>query len=98
MIDCALSRRALLQGLAAAGVVAGGLTWVSRRPALAATTPTQNENAKAGSSDWELVNAARSGEIEGYASRTSVNRGEPISLFVNTTDPTYSIDIFRMGW
>ena len=41
---------------------------------------------------------ALNSEIEGYASRTSVNRGEQIELLVNTTDPTYTIDVFRMGW
>jgi hypothetical protein len=85
--------------MAATGVVAAGnLGWLSRRPALAAANPTQAENARTGSADWELVNPALQREIEGYASRTSVNRGEPIQLFVNTADPTYSIDIFRMGW
>ncbi len=29
---------------------------------------------------------------------TSVNRGNQISFFVNTTDPSYTIEIFRMGW
>lgn len=42
--------------------------------------------------------AALNHEIEGYASLTSVNRGGQIDLFVNTSDPTYTIDIYRMGW
>jgi hypothetical protein len=42
--------------------------------------------------------AALSHEIEGYASHTSVNRGEQIDLFVNTSDPSYTIDVYRMGW
>ena len=37
-------------------------------------------------------------EIEGYASQASVNRGESIELFVNGTDPNYSIEIYRIGW
>ena len=33
----------------------------------------------------------------GYASLTSVNRGGRIALFVSTADPTYTIDLFRLG-
>ena len=40
----------------------------------------------------------QSGAIEGYASLTSVNRGGRIKLFVNTASPTYTLDIFRMGY
>ncbi len=37
-------------------------------------------------------------QIEGYSSSTSVNRGGTISLYVNTADGSYMIDVFRMGW
>jgi hypothetical protein len=56
------------------------------------------ENAKPGSTDWHLTDAAEEGEIEGYASSTSVNRGESISIYVSTDDPTYMLQVFRMGW
>lgn len=56
------------------------------------------ENRKPGTSEWKLSSTARVNEIEGYASLTSVARGESIELFVNTTESTYTIDIFRMGW
>ena len=64
---------------------------------LHAANPVQIENAKPGSPEWTLFSEAQ-GEIEGYASATSVNQGESISFFVNTVAPTYNIDIFRMGW
>ena len=60
--------------------------------------PTQIENNKPGTSAWTITNPARNGEIQGYASATSINRGDNISLFVSTTDPTFNIDVFRMGW
>jgi hypothetical protein len=63
-----------------------------------AVNPIQTENAKAGTTSWKLTNPATSREIEGYASLTSVNRGGQISLFVNTAAPSYTIEIFRMGW
>src|SRR3954471_976080 len=64
--------------------------------ALAATVAA--ENRRPGSADWEISRPALHREIEGYASRTSVNGGEPIDLFVSTTATRYTIDVFRMGW
>ena len=63
-----------------------------------ASTPIEVENARAGSSAWQLSNPAEYGEVEGYASLTSVNRGKAIELFVNTRDSSYTIDVYRMGW
>ena len=59
----------------------------------------QIENAKAGDPGWKLTKPGyTSGLIEGYASATSVNRGETIRLFVNTSEPSYTIDVYRMGY
>lgn len=60
-------------------------------------SPVETENARPGDSTWILNNPADR-EIEGYASATSVNRGETILFFVNTVDPSYTIEIYRMGW
>ncbi len=64
----------------------------------ASATPTSSENNLAGSSNWPLRNPARLGQIEGYASVTSVNQGGRIVLYVNTVAPSFNIDIFRMGY
>ncbi|CDS52397.1 hypothetical protein [Polaromonas sp. CG9_12] len=48
----------------------------------------QTENAKPGSPDWELTAPSSTPTVEGYASHTSVNRGETIRFFVNTSAPT----------
>jgi hypothetical protein len=56
------------------------------------------ENDKTGSSDWLLSNPASSQEIEGYASATSVNKGDSIKLFVNTNSAYFSLAVYRMGW
>jgi hypothetical protein len=64
----------------------------------AASNPTRLENQRRGSSDWEITAPADHREIEGYASATSVNRGEAIEFFVSTVDPGYVVDVFRMGW
>src|SRR5215475_10888404 len=60
--------------------------------------PIQLENAKPGTTEWNLDNPSSSRQIEGYASAVSINRGEAISFFVNTSDPSYTLEIFRMGW
>ena len=65
---------------------------------LRAANVTQMENAKPGSADWQLSNPAMNHEIEGFASLTSVNRGSQISFLVNTSDPTFILEVFRMGW
>ena len=64
--------------------------------ALAATAAV--ENRRPGSPGWEISRPALHQEIEGYASRASVNGGDPIDLFVSTRDARYTIDVFRMGW
>jgi N,N-dimethylformamidase beta subunit-like protein/carbohydrate binding protein with CBM6 domain/Big-like domain-containing protein len=59
----------------------------------------QTENAKPGTSEWKITRPGyASGTIEGYASLTSVNRGGRINLFVNTTEPSYTMDFFRIGY
>jgi hypothetical protein len=65
---------------------------------LHASTPVEQENARAGTTDWQLTHPAELQEIEGYASLTSVQRGDAISLYVNTQDEFYQMDVYRMGW
>src|SRR5262245_3252279 len=72
-------------------------------PALAAGTetsrnPIELENERAGTSAWILNKPALHGEIEGYASAPSVNQGETLRLYVNTTAPSYRLNVYRMGW
>lgn len=91
--ECAFTRRRFM------ATVLGGAaaTAVGVRVAHAATV-IQLENAKPGTSTWQLTNPAMNHEIEGYASSTSVDRGGQIRLFVNTSDATYTMDVFRTGW
>ncbi len=58
----------------------------------------RQENAKTGTTAWVLANPAQNGEISGYASLTSVNRGQSIKFFVKTSDPSYTMEFFRLGW
>src|SRR5580692_8431896 len=70
--------------------------------AIGQQNPIQVENARPGTTAWQLSNPSNESEegspIEGYASGTSVNRGDQISFFVRTTSPTFTIAIYRLGW
>ena len=62
------------------------------------------ENQKPGTQDWIIAeanlatrDANKNIAIEGYASRTSVNIGEQIDLFVHSTGD-YTLRLFRIGW
>lgn len=80
-----------------ARLIAFGLL-VATSPVAAQVSPVAHENARPGTRDWRLADPAIGREIEGYGSRPSVNVGEAIDLFVNTTAATYSIEVFRLGW
>jgi hypothetical protein len=69
-------------------------------------SPTAVENLFAGSENWGM---RRSGfqvaddigkQIKGYASATSVNKGESITFHVtvNPVPQQYTMDVYRMGW
>src|SRR5438477_4327795 len=68
------------------------------RPPLCVANVIQDENAQVGTTSWQLTNPATQREIEGFASATSVNKGDPISFFVSTGDANFNLEIYRMGW
>jgi hypothetical protein len=63
-----------------------------------ALAPTVAENERPGTGEWRITDDARNNEIVGYASATSINRGETIDFYVSTGDAMYTLDLFRMGW
>ncbi|SDL40118.1 N,N-dimethylformamidase beta subunit family domain-containing protein [Kriegella aquimaris] len=60
--------------------------------------PIAIDNERPGTASWKLNHPATNREIEGYASHTSINKGEFINLFVNTAAEKFSLEVFRMGW
>jgi hypothetical protein len=68
------------------------------RTAAGASNPLIAENSLPGTEDWMLTKPALGREIEGYASVCSASSGQTIEFYVNTAAPTYTIEIFRMGW
>lgn len=72
-------------------------------PAYAQENPIAIENQQPGTTDWEIpwgsAGGDVNGEIKGYASATSVNRGGTINLHISVNPAqTYTIDVYRMGW
>jgi hypothetical protein len=57
-----------------------------------------DENAKAGSADWQITGPINHGNIEGYADATSATDGETVRLYVSTDARSYRVDAYRMGW
>src|SRR5439155_333178 len=71
------------------------------QPGTSTGNPIVVENQQPGTNQWQLGNAATDtgGEVKGYASATSVNKGESLTFYVSVNPAqTYSIDIYRMGW
>src|SRR5437867_8838241 len=75
-------------------------------PALAAASnPIVLENQQPGSTQWQLglpgfqTSFDDTGQIKGYASAASINKGQSITFSVSVNPAqTYTIDIYRVGW
>jgi len=67
----------------------------------AADNPIVLENQQPGSDQWQPYPFGNdvTKQIKGYASATSVNKGESITFFV-TVNPsqTFTMDVYRIGW
>eukprot|EP01116_Phalansterium_solitarium_P015822 TRINITY_DN3539_c0_g1_i1.p1 TRINITY_DN3539_c0_g1~~TRINITY_DN3539_c0_g1_i1.p1 ORF type:complete len:873 (+),score=85.90 TRINITY_DN3539_c0_g1_i1:179-2797(+) len=58
-----------------------------------------SENELPGTEEWKLTNPSMKQEIEGFASLTSINRGQTIQLFISAQiDTNVTMRFFRMGW
>src|SRR5437773_11572334 len=91
--------RLVLEGVCLSAAVGIGLL---PTPAVAQSNPVVIGNQQPGTSQWRiggLMSTDSGGQIKGYASVTSVNKGGSITFYV-TVNPkqTYTIDIYRMGW
>ena len=68
-----------------------------------AQNPIVIENQQPGSSQWQIpwgsAGTDVGGQIKGYASATSVNKGQKITFYVSVNPgQNYTIDVYRMGW
>lgn len=64
-----------------------------------AANPVQAENACPGTSSWQEDHPLGPADaIEGFTAPISVQSGQAIKLYVSTTAPTYTFEIYRLGW
>src|SRR5437667_3562971 len=73
------------------------------RAAAAQSNPIVIENQQPGTSQWRIPFGSAAtdggGQIKGYASATSVNKGQNITFYVSVNPAqTYTIDVYRLGW
>ncbi len=70
--------------------------------ARAQSNPIVIENEQPGTLGWQISNKVANdstGQIKGYASATSVNKGGSITLYVSTNPAqTFTMDVYRIGW
>lgn len=69
----------------------------------AQSNPIVIENRQPGTSQWQIPWGFQGddvgGQVKGYASATSVNKGQNITFYVSTNPAqTYTIDVYRIGW
>ena len=78
----------------------GALAW-PRAAAAARANPIVIENRRPGTTAWQLRKPANDtgGQIKGYASAVSVNKGGKVTFYV-TVRPrqAFTIDVYRIGW
>src|SRR6266849_3104682 len=81
-------------------VVAAG---IAPAASVAQSNPIVIENQQPGTSDWQIsynfTATDAGGQIKGYASATSVNKGGNITFYVSVNPAqSFTIDVYRMGW
>src|SRR6185369_7897544 len=111
--DSGMTRREWLQalvGLSSGAAISGCSTRKyppsGGQPATQERNPIEKENKRSGTNEWMLTNARidpktkyRCPWIEGYCSRTSVQAGDSLHVFVSTNPASeFTLDIFRMGF
>lgn len=56
------------------------------------------ENAKPGTTAWQLLPEPATGYIEGFADTTYAAVGQTVTIYVSTSAPRFSVFAYRMGW
>ena len=69
---------------------------LQKDPCAASANPIVAENCLPGTSAWRITQLK--GDIEGFASATSLGPGDQIDFFVNTDAPAYDLAIYRSGY
>jgi hypothetical protein len=65
----------------------------------ASPNPIQVENSKAGTPGWDdFASDLAPDTISGFGSKISVNHGDSLDMYITTTAPSFTIDVFRTGY
>ncbi|HET8910464.1 MAG TPA: choice-of-anchor D domain-containing protein [Ktedonobacteraceae bacterium] len=98
---------AILAAMLLLGMITGGLpyaavhasTFSSLKNSTATQNPIQIENNLPGTTGWnDFAADSAPATLSGFGSKISVNHGESLDLYVTTTAPSFTIDIFRTGY
>jgi hypothetical protein len=74
-------------------------TTPSCETAASAPNPITAENMCPGTDKWRITaTLGPESAMEGFVAPASVNVGESVRLYANTSAPTYSFAVYRMGW
>jgi hypothetical protein len=76
---------------------AGTTTTSTSSPGWAAANPIAVENARAGTTSWE-IGAQKGDTIAGFADHTSAQAGQTVRLYVSTAAAQFHVDVYRMGY
>src|SRR5215469_6169807 len=71
--------------------------------AAAQSNPITIENQQPGTTAWQIPYGSAGsdgvGQVKGYASAVSVNKGDNITFYVSVNPAqSYTIDVYRLGW
>ncbi len=80
-------------------VMTGNGLFSSAKTHAAISNPIQVENNKPGTPGWNDFSANLTPDaLSGFGSKISVNAGDALDLYVTTTAPSFTIDVFRTGY
>ena len=67
-------------------------------PELPTAAWVRAENARPGTLDWIVTGRPVPHAMEGFADRVSAAAGQIVTLYVNTSEPSFHVEAYRMGW
>jgi N,N-dimethylformamidase beta subunit-like protein len=97
------TKRVRIRDFVLRGAFLFGVWGIGLLAAASAQNPVVIENQQLGTSQWQIpwgsAGTDVGGQIKGYASTTSVNKGQNITFYVSVNPAqAYTIDVYRMGW
>jgi hypothetical protein len=101
VLGTAIALQSVIAGVVIGGSAQGppaGVSSIAESSCSTRANLIQQENCRLGTLGWELTQPAKSGQISGYASKTSVGTGQTLAFSVSSTAPSFDADVYRMGW